>query len=436
MPIERHPNIWPPFTNLAKEPLPLKVKSAKGAYFQLEDGRKVFDAISSWWTNIHGHGHPKLVEAIANQVKTLDHVLFAGISHDPAERLAEKLCSHLPPSLNRVFYSDNGSTANEVALKMALQYWQNIGQKRTRFIAFEGAYHGDTFGAMSVGGPSVFNTHFKDHFFEVDFIPYPDTWQGDTEVEEKEEQVIELLEQILIENEDQVAAIIIEPLIQGAGGMRMCRTEFLQKLHWTQRQFDTLLIFDEVMTGFGRTGNLFALEKAQVTPDLLCLSKGLSGGTLPLAATVVSDVFYQHFIDASDPLKTFYHGHSYTANPIACASGIASLKLLELSNENGHKSFEASAVLLNELFNHLASHPKLRRPRRCGNVVAFDLKDPVSTNRYLADVGFQIKKLAPDQGILIRPLGNCFYLLPPYCIDQKDVDLLIKGIHSILSKLS
>lgn len=429
---ERHPNIWPPFTNLAKEPFPLKIKSAKGAYLELEDGRKLLDAISSWWTNLHGHGYPALVEAIAQQAATLDHVLFAGISHNPAEQLAEALCKELPPSLSRVFYSDNGSTATEVAIKMALQYWQNIGQPRKRIIAFEGAYHGDTFGAMSVGGRSVFNAHFQEHMFQVDFIPFPETWEGDTEVEDKEEAAIDALELLLAKHEEEVAAIIIEPLMQGAGGMRMCRTEFLQKLHWTQRQFETLLIFDEVMTGFGRTGALFAFEKAQVTPDILCLSKGLSGGTLPLAATVVSEDFYAHFQDAADPYKTFYHGHSYTANPIACASGLASLELLLQREEDGLRSYERTDQLLLELFNDLKDHPKLAHPRKLGNILAFDLAGEGKEDRYLADIGFEIKKNAPEHGLLIRPLGNCLYVLPPYCIIQQDVELLTEGLEAIL----
>jgi adenosylmethionine-8-amino-7-oxononanoate aminotransferase len=431
---DRHPNIWPPFTNLAKEPLPLKVQSAKGTKLFLDDGSSLIDCLSSWWVNLHGHGHPEIVKAISDQATELDHVLFAGVSHNPAEKFAEELVKYTPGALNRVFYSDNGSTANEVALKMALQYWQNIGQKRKRFIAFEGAYHGDTIGAMSVGGPSVFNTHFKEHFFEVDFIPYPETWEGDPDIEEKEEAAIDALEKVLVENDGDYAAIIIEPMMQGAGGMRKCRVEFLQKVHWTQRQFETLLIFDEVMTGFGRTSKLFASEYAQVTPDILCLSKGITGGTLPLAATVVTDQFYEAFIDGEDPYKTFYHGHSYTANPIACAAASASLSLLMRKEANGKLSFENSSTRLNGLFDKLKQHPLLSKPRRLGNILAFDLESDQAENRYLANIGFHIKAEAPKHGLLIRPLGNTLYLIPPYCISDQEVEIIAEKLPIIVEQ--
>lgn len=429
---DRHPNIWPPFTNLAKEPLPIKVQSAKGSKLFLEDGTALIDCLSSWWVNLHGHGHPEIVRAIAEQAAELDHVLFAGISHSAAESFAAELVKYTPGALNRVFYSDNGSTANEVALKMALQYWQNIGQKRKRFIAFEGAYHGDTIGAMSVGGPSVFNTHFKDHFFEVDFIPYPDTWDGDPDIEEKEEIAIEALEKVLVENDGDYAAIIIEPMMQGAGGMRKCRIEFLQKVHWTQRQFETLLIFDEVMTGFGRTSKLFASDYAQVTPDILCLSKGITGGTLPLAATLVTNDFYEAFIDGDDPYKTFYHGHSYTANPIACAAANASLRLLMQKEGNGQFSFENSSDRLASLYQSLKLHPLLTKPRKLGNILAFDLESEQGENRYLANIGFHIKEEAPKHGLLIRPLGNTLYLIPPYCIQEEEIALIAEKLPIIV----
>ncbi|MDJ0776203.1 MAG: adenosylmethionine--8-amino-7-oxononanoate transaminase, partial [Mastigocoleus sp. MO_167.B18] len=290
-----HPHIWYPFTQAKTSPPPLKVKSARGVWLELKDGRKILDCISSWWVNIHGHTHPKIAEAIFRQATELEHVIFAGFSHDPAEKLAEQLTERLPDGLNRVFFSDNGSTAVEVALKMAYQHWVNQNQQRQKFIAFEGAYHGDTFGAMSVGSRSIFTQVFSDMLFEVDFLPYPATYIGDTEIVKREQEVLNQLQEKLEQNPKAYAGIIIEPLVQGVGGMQMCRVEFLQKLHQLAQQFDTLLIFDEIMTGFGRTGDWFACLKAQVTPDIICLSKGITGGFLPLAVSICSEEIYASF---------------------------------------------------------------------------------------------------------------------------------------------
>jgi adenosylmethionine-8-amino-7-oxononanoate aminotransferase len=276
-----HPHLWYPYTQAKTAPEPLKVKSAQGAWLELQDGSRLLDCISSWWVNLHGHAHPHMAAAIYRQAKQLEHVIFAGFTHDPAEQLAEQLVNLLPAPLSRVFFSDNGSTAVEVALKMAYQYWQNQGQSRQKFLAFEGAYHGDTVGAMAVGARSLFSQVFADLLFEVEFVPFPDTDLSDTEAESREAQAIEAIAQKL--QTHAYAGIIIEPLVQGAGGMRMCRPAFLQKLRHLTQQFETLLIADEVMTGFGRTGDWFACTKAAIAPDIICLSKGLTGGFLPMA---------------------------------------------------------------------------------------------------------------------------------------------------------
>ncbi|MEX0906381.1 MAG: adenosylmethionine--8-amino-7-oxononanoate transaminase [Balneolaceae bacterium] len=424
-----HPNIWHPFTIQKGAAEPLKVVSGKGLWLELESGHKIADCISSWWVNIHGHAHPDIVDAIHEQARTLEHVLFANYTHDPAEKVAEVLAEKLPGNLNRVFYSDNGSTAVEVALKMAVQYWQNKGEKKSRFIAFNGSYHGDTFGAMSAGSRSVFSDVFRDMLFNVDFVDFPETWEGDDEMGEKEDRAIEAIEQLLVENQDEYAAIIIEPLVQGAGGMRICSEEFLQKLHWVNRQFDTLLIFDEVMTGFGRTGSWFASERAQVEPDIICLAKGLTGGFLPLSVTVCADEVYQAFY-SDDPVKTLWHGHSYTANPLGCAAAVASLKLLEKTSER-FQSMEQKHRICLKPFSEMKSVEKIRVK---GTIAAFDIKNEEKSG-YLNSVAKIIKEKCIDKNLLLRPLGNTLYLMPPYCITDDELSWVYKQVEELVSEL-
>jgi adenosylmethionine-8-amino-7-oxononanoate aminotransferase len=424
-----HKNIWQPFTILKGSPDPSKVISGKGAYLTLEDGRKVLDCISSWWVNLHGHGNPVIAKAIYEQAQKLEHVIFAGFTHEPAEKLAEKITSKLPKNLNRVFYSDNGSTAIEVALKVSYQYWQNVGENRTTFICFDGAYHGDTLGAMSVGERgNFFADTFNDLMFDVEVIPFPETWDGDIERATKEDAVIEKLEELLDVNPSKYAGIIMEPLIQGAGGMRMCSEEFIQKIHWVNRQFDVLLIFDEVMTGFGRTGDYFACLKAQVEPDIICLSKGITGGFTPLAATVCSDHIYNTF-NTDNPLKTFWHAHSYTGNPIGCAAGLASWDLL-VQNEERFKNLEP--VHLKNM-EKLAHHPRLKNFRVKGTIAAVDIVND-EEDGYYNSIATYIKKECLDLGYLFRPLGNTFYLMPPYCVSNDEIDGMYAALEQLVGK--
>lgn len=418
--------VWHPFTITKGTPAPLKVKKGFGAYLELEDGRTILDCISSWWVNLHGHGHPDIAQAIFDQARELEQVIFAGFTHDPAEELAELITSKLPANLNRFFYSDNGSTACEVAMKLAYQYWNNLGQERRTFIAFEDAYHGDTLGAMSMGARSLFSDVFDDLMFDVEFIPFPDTWLGDTERAAKEDAAIEKLEELLDKNPESYAGIIIEPLIQGAGGMKMCSEEFMQKLHWVNRQFDVLLIFDEVMTGFGRTGDYFACLKAQVEPDIICLSKGITGGFTPLAGTVCSDRIYDVFY-TSEPLKTFWHGHSYTGNPIGCAAGIASWKLLT-ENESAFMEMEQ---LHHKYMPLISDHPAVEFSRIKGTIAAFTVKNKDATG-YLNPAANHIKMKSIDKGYLIRPLGNVVYLMPPYCVTEEEIRGIYEALPGIL----
>ncbi|NGP76244.1 adenosylmethionine--8-amino-7-oxononanoate transaminase [Balneolaceae bacterium YR4-1] len=425
-----HRNIWYPFTIIEDAPEPIKVQKGDGLWLELEDGRRIMDCISSWWVNLHGHAHPQIAKAIADQASKLEQVIFANFSHDPAEKLAEKVTQKLPGTLNRMFFSDDGSTAVEVAMKMAYQYWRNIGQERKTFICFEGAYHGDTFGAMSAGERSVFTEVFKDLLFDVEFVPYPATWIGDPDRTEKESKVIEKVEELLKENPEKYAGIMIEPLVQGAGGMNMCSKEFLQELHWVNRQFNTLLIFDEVMTGFGRTGDWFACKRAQVEPDIICLAKGLTGGFLPLSVTVCSDRIYEAF-NSSDPIKTFWHGHSYTANPIGCAAALASYDLM-VENESIFSNMEEWHL---GHLEKLKNHPKLKKLRVCGTIAAMDISAE-GEEGYLNPIANHIKEQCVDKGLLLRPLGNVLYLMPPYCTTKKQLAQMYEGIVSLIDEVA
>ncbi|HLB57893.1 MAG TPA: adenosylmethionine--8-amino-7-oxononanoate transaminase, partial [Gammaproteobacteria bacterium] len=289
--------IWHPYTQHQTTPLPLSIVRAKEAYLFDESHHRYLDLISSWWVNIHGHAHPEIAKAIYEQALTLEHVIFSGFTHEPAVLLAEELLQLLPPHFSKIFYSDNGSTAIEVALKMAYQFWRNQGvSTRQRFMVFENGYHGDTVGAMSLGKGSQFFKEFDDLLFKVDLFPYPATWIEDNNICEKEEKTLEKIADYLEKYGHETAALIIEPLIQGAGGMRLCRPLFLKKLETLLRTYNILMIYDEVMTGFGRTGNTFACQKAQTQPDIICLAKGLTGGFLPLAVTACREDIYQAFL--------------------------------------------------------------------------------------------------------------------------------------------
>jgi adenosylmethionine-8-amino-7-oxononanoate aminotransferase len=421
--------VWPPFTPLKTGTAPLRVKSGKGVMLTLEDGRHLMDCISSWWVNLHGHTHPEIAQAIHRQALELEQVIFAGLTHEPAERLAHRLVDLLPEGLTRVFYSDNGSTAVEVALKMAFQYWKNRGASgRTRFISFEGAYHGDTLGAMSVSHRSVFTDAFRDLLFDVDFIPYPETFEDDADVAEKEARSLAALERLLASHAGAYAALIIEPLVQGAGGMRMCRPAFLKALQKKSRDYDILIIYDEVMVGFGRTGDYFACRRAKTVPDIICLSKGITGGFMPLAATVCTDRIHHAFYD-EDPGKTLYHGHSYTANPLGCAAANVSLDLLI---ENHHQ-FEQMAQWHRDGIDMLRQEKRLQRFRVCGTIAAMDVA--AGDGGYLSALGPLLRQRFMDNGFLLRPLGNVIYILPPYCIRREELLSVYECIRDVISKI-
>ena len=423
--------IWQPFTQMKTTPAPLPVKRAQGVWLELEDGRQILDGISSWWVTIHGHSHPALAAALYQQAQTLEHVIFAGFTHNPAETLARKLLTHLPKSFSRIFFSDNGSTSVEVALKMAFQYWRNQGEhQRTTFITFEEGYHGDTIGAMSIGAGSTWWQPFHPLMFETELVPFPATFEDDPEVDAKESQALATIAHLLKTQGDRIIGIFIEPLVQGAGGMRMCRPQFLQQIQTLARQFNVLLIYDEVMTGFGRTGELFACLKSATQPDLICLSKGLSGGCLPLAVTVATEAIYQAFY-SDDLAHTFYHGHSYTGNPLACATGVVSLELLE-QNPSAYRQLE---TWHRQFLDHwLRDHPRLEQFRLCGTIAAMEIKTDEASG-YFNTIAPLLKAQFLEAGFLLRPLGNTLYIMPPYCITATELESVYQVIRRILDRL-
>lgn len=421
-------HVWHPFTQAQTAPDPIPITSAKGIRLYAEDGREFLDLISSWWVNLHGHAHPTIAAAIAKQAHTLEQVIFAGFTHQPAAQLAHELVQRLPAGLTRVFFSDDGSTAVEVALKMALQYWRNQGEaQRTRFLAFEGGYHGDTVGAMSVGRGSDFFSTYGSLLFEVGLLPYPQTWDGDADVVSKEQAALAVLDTYLAQHGETLAGVIIEPLVQGAAGMRMCRPEFLQQLAAKLRAAGILLIFDEVMTGFGRTGAMFAAIKAQVMPDLICLSKGLTAGFLPMSVTVASEAIYAAFLGENFD-RALIHGHSFTANPLGCAAALASLQVFE--DEQTLAKLPQIEAWHRQGLAQLAGHPAVQHVRVTGTIAAFDV---VTTDAgYTSAVGTKLKAFFHERGLLLRPLGNVVYLLPPYCVTQDELALAYQTIGEAL----
>lgn len=409
--------VWHPFTQERTAPPPLPVARALGASLFLEDGRELLDLACSWWVNVHGHSHPKIAAALARQAATLEHVIFAGFTHEPAARLAQALINALPRPLSRVFYSDNGSTAVEVALKMTWQYWRNRGDTtRSLFLAFAGGYHGDTFGAMAVGRSSGYYAPFEDLLCEVRHLPFAATWLDDEACEEREASALAAIDALLDERGHEAAAFLAEPLVQGASGMNMCRPQFLRAVCQRMRERGIPVILDEVMTGFGRTGTLFALEQAGVTPDLLCLSKGLTGGFLPLAATVATNRIYEAFL-GEDFHTAFAHGHSFTANPLGCAAALASLALFE-EEDTLRRIARINAANIAWL-DEVARLPGVARPRALGSIAAVTLGSGVGD--YHAAIGAAVKAKCLERGLLVRPMGNVVYLMPPACITPEEL---------------
>lgn len=411
--------VWHPFTQHGLgDPIPL-ISHAKDARLYDANGNSWIDAISSWWVTTHGHAHPRIMAAIATQSEKLDQLIFAGWTHEPAERLAAELVRITPDPLTRVFFSDSGSTSVEVALKMALGYWFNIGEPRHRIVVMEHSYHGDTIGTMSVGERGVYNRAWQPLLFDVATIPFP--YEG------MEQQTLDALEAAC---RQKPAAFIVEPLILGAGGMLIYPAWVLAEMRSICARHDVLFIADEVMTGWGRTGTRFACDQAGVIPDIVCLSKGLTGGSLPLAVTMcIETIFAAH--SATDRAKTFYHSSSYTANPIACAAADANLAIWRDEPVQARIDTLADAQAAHlSLLSHI---PRIANPRRLGTIAALDIVAPDSG--YLSGLAPRLIAFYREHGVLLRPLGNSVYIMPPYCITPGELAQVWDAIAASLDEV-
>ena len=412
---------WHPFTQHGlKEPIPT-VTRAQGAYLFTADGRRIIDAISSWWVTTHGHAHPRIAAAIADQAQRLDQIIFAGWTHEPAETLVAGLRAIMPPALTRVFFSDSGSTSVEVALKMALGYWRNRGAPRHRIVVLDHGYHGDTIGAMSVGARGVFNQAYAPLLFEVESLPFPAAGH--------EQATLDALDAACRRG---AAAFIVEPLILGAGGMLTYSAATLAEMRRICARHGVLFIADEVMTAWGRTGTLLACEQAGIVPDILCLSKGLTGGAVPLAVTMATEpLFDAHYSD--DRAQMFFHSSSYTANPIACAAANANLAIWR-----EEPVLERVAALSRRQAGRLAALaelPAVTNPRRLGTIAAFDIGDG-SDSGYLSNLAPRLLTFFREHDILLRPLGNTVYLMPPYCVTDDDLDRVYGAIEGAIGRFA
>lgn len=411
---------WHPYTQMKTAEDAIPIVKGSGIYLYDEDGKKYIDAIASWWVTLHGHANPYIAQRVSEQLNTLEQVIFAGFTHEPAIQLSENLLKLLPENQEKVFYSDNGSTAVEVALKMCIQFWHNQGKEKTKILAFKEAYHGDTFGAMSVSGRSVWTKPFGEMLFEVIFIDPPTS------------ENIEDLKSIIKNHAEEMACFIYEPLIQGAAGMLMHKAEDLSELMKFCREKGILMIQDEVFTGFGRTGKLFAANYLSEKPDIMCFSKGLTGGTMPMGITTSSQQIFEAFL-SEDKYKTLFHGHSFTANPLACTAALASMELLlkeetlEKINAISQKHFNFSQVLKN--------HPKVENVRQTGTIIAWEIKNDEKTS-YFNEIGKVLYNEFLKRGIIMRPLGNVMYLVPPYCITPEELDFVYGNILEVLDGFS
>lgn len=411
---------WHPYTQMKTADNAIPIVKGEGVYLFDNEGKKYMDVVSSWWVTLHGHSHPYIAQRIFEQLTTLEQVIFAGFTHEPAIQLSENLLQLLPSNQKKVFYSDNGSTAVEVALKMCIQYAHNRENKKTKILAFKNAYHGDTFGAMSVSGKSFWTKPFESMLFEVIFIDTPNS-----------ENLSDLQAQIR-DLADEVACFIYEPLVQGAAGMLMYDPEDLSRLMKYCRELEILMIQDEVFTGFGRTGKLFAANYLTEQPDIMCFSKGLTGGTMPMGITTCSNEIYNAFW-SDDKHKTLFHGHSFTANPLACTAALASMELL--LKEDTQMNIKRITQQHSEFVKSLIIHPQVENARQVGTILAFDFKTGQGTS-YFNEIGKRLYNEFLQRGIIMRPLGNVIYLVPPYCITSEELEFVYQNIMEVLDQFN
>ena len=442
--------LWHPCTQMREHPhaLPLfPVARGEGAWLVGFDGRRVLDGVSSWWTNLHGHAEPRIAEAIARQARTLEQVILAGCSHAPAVELAERLLALAPREVDRaplakVFYADNGSAGVEVALKMAFHWFHNRGAEgRTKFVALTGSYHGETLGALSVGDIPLYRRVYAPLLLETLFAPSPDAYGacGEAAAIACAERAADALADLLDAHAGEVCALIIEPLLQCAGGMRMHHPRYLQRARELCDAHGVFLIADEIATGFGRTGSLFACQQAGIQPDLLCLSKGLTGGFLPLCAVLATQAIYDGFLDDSRE-RAFLHSHSYSGNPLACAAALASLDILEGDGVLARN--RDTAAKMAALAATFKAHPAVAEVRQVGMVVAIELQPEAGSveDGHAVEIagrrGLRMYRAALDAGVLLRPLGDVLYWMPPYCIDDAQLEQLAAATHAMLAEAS
>jgi adenosylmethionine---8-amino-7-oxononanoate aminotransferase len=422
--------LWHPCTQMKDhEAFPIiPIKKGQGAWLEDFDGNRYLDAISSWWVNLFGHANPYINAALKGQLETLEHVIFAGFTHESAIKLAEKLVEVAPPGLNRCFYADNGSAAVEVALKMSFHYWLNLGQsKKTKFITLENSYHGETLGALAVGNVPLYKETYAPLLMDVITVPSPDCYyreSGESWVDYSSRR-FELMEQTLQKHADTVCAVIVEPLVQCAGNMRMYDPVYLKLLREACDKYDVHLIADEIAVGFGRTGSLFACEQAAITPDFMCLSKGLTGGYLPLSAVLTTDEIYQAFYDDYRKLTAFLHSHSYTGNALACRAGLATLEIFQ--QQDIITKNQSLAKMLATVAARFQEHPHVAEVRQTGMIVAIELvknKQMREPYPWQERRGLRVYQYALSKGVLLRPLGNVIYFMPPYIIHEDELRLM------------
>jgi len=425
--------IWHPFTNSALDPAPIEIERADGVWLYSKDGRKIIDAVSSWWVNIHGHANPRIAEAISAQARKMEHVILAGFTHEPAEELASRLRKWVAPSITHMFFSDDGSTAVEVALKLALQYFSNSGRSEKReIVALEHGYHGDTAGAMSVSDDSPFTDPFRSMRYQVHRVHSAYCYRCPVGLRRESCHIecVGKLEELLAERGEKIAAVIAEPLLQAAGGMIVHPVEFLQRVRTLCTKHDVLLIADEVLTGFGRTGKMFACDLAGVEPDLMCLSKGITGGFLPMGATLCSDHVESAF-RSQNRLHTFYHGHSYTGNALACAAAVESLKIFD--DEPVFDRITEIARINSERLAQFKRFPKVSDIRQIGTIGAIELR--AEDAGYLSAMRPKLYRFFLEHGVLLRPLGNVVYVLPPYVISEDELNHVYDVIQEAIQTL-
>lgn len=416
-----HNFVWHPFTQHQTAGSPLPIVKAEGSLLFDENGKSYIDANSSWWVNTHGHNHPHIAKALSEQFSQLDHVVFAGVTHPKATELAERITNVLPTKFQKVFFSDNGSTSTEVALKTIIQYWHNQGTPKYKIIALHGAYHGDTFGAMSVGERDLFNKPFEPLFFDVEYLDFPT----------KENQSDVLLKAEKLMSTGEIAGVIVEPLVQGASGMRMYDASFLDGLLSLAKKHEVLSVFDEVMTGFGRTGKMFAMDFCNEKPDFVCLSKGLTAGVMALGLTVTTNEIFESFLH-DETAKGMLHGHSFTANPLACAVACANLDLFE--KEETWQRIETIVERNIEFAETLKQHRNATNIRQQGTILAFEVKSDGGPT-YFSTIRDKAYRHFIDSGILIRPLGNVIFINPPYCITEDEYNSVKKVVFSFLNTI-